>query len=62
MAKENKLKDAAVRVGSAVGRVDGRVHKAAHVAMQELDELTKQVDALKKQLAISSKRLQDALK
>ena len=69
MAKKNKLRDAAVKIGSAAGRVDGTARKAAHkaavaarVAKLELIELSKQVEALKKQLAKSSKRLQSALK
>src|ERR1700730_13666128 len=41
MAKKNKLKDAAVKIGSAVGRADGTAHKAVRVAKQELAELTK---------------------
>ena len=36
--------------------------KAAHVARQELTQLTKQVAALKKQLEKSTKRLKSALK
>jgi hypothetical protein len=62
MAKKNKLKDAAVKFGSAVGRADGRAHKAVRVAKQELTELSRQVDALKKQLEKSSKKLKSALK
>ncbi|HEV2522219.1 MAG TPA: hypothetical protein VGT24_07535 [Candidatus Acidoferrales bacterium] len=69
MANKNKLKDAAVKIGAAVGRMDGTAHKAAKravkamdVAKEELDELTKHVNALKKQLAKSTKRLQSALK
>jgi hypothetical protein len=62
MAKKNKLTDAAVKIGSAVGRVDGTAHKAARVAKQELAEMTKQVDALKRQLKKSTKRLTNALK
>jgi hypothetical protein len=69
MATKNKLKDAAVRIGSAVGKADARAHtavykaaKAAHVARLELIELSKQVDALKKQLKKSTKRLKSALK
>ncbi len=68
MAK-NRLRNAAVRIGSAVGRVDGRAHKAAtkaakaaHVAKLELIELSKQVDALKKQLEKSTKHLKNALR
>ena len=62
MAKKNKLKDAAVKIGSAVGKADGRAHKAVRVAKQEFTELSKQVDALKKQLKKSSDRLKSALK
>ena len=68
MATKNKLKDAAVKIGSAIGRADGTAHKAvikaakvAHVAKLELNQLSKQVDALKKQLNKSSKRLKSAL-
>jgi hypothetical protein len=49
--------------------VEGTAHKAAlkavkaaHVVNQELVELTKQVDALKKQLKKSTKHLKNALK
>jgi len=69
MARENVFRNAAVRVGSAVGSVDAKAHKAArnavksaHAARQELVALTKQVDALKRQLMQSSKRLKTALK
>jgi hypothetical protein len=69
MASKSKLKDAAVKIGSVVGKVDGTAHKAARktseaikVAKHELDDVTKQLEALKKQLAKSSKRLQDALR
>lgn len=69
MATKNKLRDAAVTIGSAVGRADGTAHKAvhkaakaAHVAKLELIELSKQVDALKKQLKKSTTRLKSALK
>lgn len=59
---KNKLKDAAVKIGSAVGKFDGKAHKAARVAMEEFDELEKQVDALKKQLKLSTGKLKSALK
>lgn len=69
MASKSKLKDAAVKIGSIAGRVDGTAHKAARktaeaikVAKRELDDVTKQVEALRKQLAKSSKRLQGTLK
>jgi hypothetical protein len=62
MAKKNKLKDAAVKIGTAVGKADARVHKAGHAAIEELDELAKHVEALKKQLKKSAKNLKTALK
>ena len=69
MAKKSKLKAAAVTIGAAAGKVDATAHatahkaaKAAHVAKQELIELGKQVDLLKKQLKKSTDRLKSALK
>lgn len=66
MARENGFRDAAVRVGSALGRVDAKAHKATRKAVKaahvELVAITKQVDALKRQLTQSTKRLKTALK
>ena len=66
MAKDNVLRDAAMRVGSAVGRVDAKAHKAARKAVKaahvELVAITKQVDTLKRRLTQSTKRLKTALK
>jgi hypothetical protein len=69
MARKSKLTDTAVQIGSVMGRADGKAHKAvkkatkaAHVARLELVALSKQVDALKKQLKKSSDRLKSALK
>jgi hypothetical protein len=69
MANKNKFKAAAAKIGGAVGRIDGTAHKAAHkasvaldVAKGELNDVAKQVEALKKQLAKSSKKLQAALR
>ena len=62
MAKKNNLKDAAVKIGSAVGRVDGKAHKAASVAKKELAALEKQVNALKKQLQKSTQNLKSAFR
>jgi hypothetical protein len=66
MAKKNRLRAAAVKVGSAVGKFDGQAHKAAlkaaRVARQEFNDLAKQVEALKRQLEKSTKRLRSALK
>ena len=69
MATNEKLRDAAVKIGTAVGKAEGRAQKAltkaakaAHVARLELAHLSKQVDALKKQLNKSTRRLKKALK
>jgi hypothetical protein len=69
MAAKNKLKDAAVRIGGAMGKADGVAHKAvreaaeaADIAKEELAELSKQVKQLKKQLKKSTKRLKSAFK
>jgi hypothetical protein len=62
MAKKNGLRDAAVRVGFTVGKADVKAHKAVRAAHVELVAITKQVDALKRQLAESAKRLKTALK
>lgn len=66
MAKKNGLRAAAVKMGSVVGKFDGKAHKAAlkaaHVARQEFNDLAKQVEALKRQLEKSTKRLKSALK
>ncbi len=66
MTRKNGFRDAAVRVGSAIGRVDAKAHttarKAAKAAHVELVAITKQVDALKKRLTQSTKRLKTALK
>jgi len=66
MAKDNGLRDAAMRVGSAIGRVDAKAHKATRKAVKaahvELVAITKKVDALKRQLTQSTKRLKTALK
>jgi len=64
MAKQDKLRKAAVRIGAAVGRADRtaqKVHKASVVARQELDNLTQQIDALKRRLVKTTKRLRKAL-
>ncbi|MFY9751605.1 MAG: hypothetical protein WBS18_06935 [Candidatus Acidiferrales bacterium] len=68
MAK-GKLKQAAVSIGTAVGRADRTAHetvnkvsKAGKIAKSELEELAKQIDAIKKQLKKTSKKLKKALK
>jgi polyhydroxyalkanoate synthesis regulator phasin len=64
MAKKSRLTRAAVSIGSAIGTADRTAHKVANagvVAKKELAAITKQVDALKKQLAKTTNRLKKAL-
>jgi len=67
MAK-NRLTSAARRIGAAMGKADRTAHvtakkvaKASVVAKSELEHIAKQVEALKKQLAKSTKKLKKAL-
>ncbi len=63
MAK-NRLKYAAKKIGAAIGKADRTAHKVAKagvLAKSELDDISKQVDALKKQLVKTTKRLKKAL-
>ena len=65
MAKNTKLTRVAVKIGSAMGKADRTAHKVAKaglIARQELDDISKQVDALKRQLQKTTKRLKDALR
>jgi hypothetical protein len=64
MAKKSKLTQVAVSIGSAVGRADRKAHqvaKAGVLAKKELQDISKQVDALKRQLLKTTKRLKKAL-
>ena len=64
MARKNKLTQVAVKIGSAMGRADRKAHqivKAGKLAKKELADISKQVDALKRQLQASTKRLRRAL-
>lgn len=65
MAKKSKLTQAAVKIGAAMGKADRTAHKVADaglVAKKELAAISKQVDALKKQLQTTAKRLKLALR
>lgn len=65
MAKKNRLTRVAEGIGSAIGRADRQAHKVAKagvVAKSELDAISKQVDALKRQLQKTAKRLKRALR
>jgi uncharacterized tellurite resistance protein B-like protein len=63
MAK-NQLKKVAVSIGGALGRADRKAHqvvRAGAVARKELADISKQVEALKRQLQKTTKRLKKAL-
>ena len=65
VAKNSKLTQAAVKIGAAMGKADRTAHKVARagvVAKKELAAISKQVEALKKQLLKTTKRLQSALR
>jgi len=65
MAKNSKLTQAAVRIGAAMGKADRTAHKVAKagvIAKKELAAISKQVEALKKQLLKTTKRLKRTLR
>jgi hypothetical protein len=66
--KQDRLTEVSVKIGKALGKADkearlraGKVAEASFVAKEELHEISKQVEALKKQLAKTSVRLKKAL-
>jgi hypothetical protein len=64
MAKKGRLRTAAVKIGAAVGRADRTAHKVARagvLAKKELEQISKQIDGLKRQLRKSTQRLRKAL-
>jgi uncharacterized protein involved in exopolysaccharide biosynthesis len=64
MASKNQLKKVAAKIGGALGKADRKAHqvvKAGALAKNELAAISKQVDALKRQLVKTSKRLKHAL-
>jgi len=65
MAKKSGLTKVAVKIGTAVGKADKTAHKfakAGALAKSELNDISKQVEALKKQLAKTTKKLRLALR
>jgi hypothetical protein len=69
MAKKTKLTKVAVSIGTAAGTADRVAHRTARqvasagsAVKEELADIAKQIDGLKKQLLKTSKRLQKALK
>jgi predicted nucleic acid-binding Zn-ribbon protein len=64
MAKKSRLNQVAVRIGAAMGRADRKAHqiaKAGVLAKKELGDISKQVEALKRQLQKTTKKLKKAL-
>jgi polyhydroxyalkanoate synthesis regulator phasin len=68
MAKKDRLTEVSVKIGTALGKADKKAHAhaqklaaASQVTKEELQEIAKQVDALKKQLAKTTDRLKKVL-
>jgi hypothetical protein len=68
MAKKNRLTEVGKKVGAALGKANREAHiqarkvsAASKVAKGELKDISKQVEALKKQLEKTAKRLKSAL-
>jgi hypothetical protein len=65
MAKKSKLTQVAVKIGAAMGKADRTAHKVAKaglLAKKELEDISKQVEGLKRQLQKTTKRLKSALR
>jgi seryl-tRNA synthetase len=68
MAKKDKITQVSERIGKALGKADKQAHiharklsAASKVTKEELQAISKQVDALKKQLAKTTLRLKKVL-
>ncbi len=64
MASKNKITKAAGKIGAAIGKADRTAHKIAKagiIAKGELDDISKQVEALRRQLVKTTKKLKRAL-
>ena len=65
MAKTDKLTDVSVKIGTALGKADKRARKflaAGDIAQEELQEISKRVEELKRQLTKTTERLNKALR
>jgi hypothetical protein len=65
MRKKDRISRAAARVGAVVGRAEGtarKIAKAGVMAKEELEDISKQIEGLKKQLLKTTKRLKHALR
>lgn len=68
MAKKDRLTEVSKKVGAALGKANREAHikarkvsEASKIAKEELQDISKQVEALKKQLEKTAKRLKTAL-
>jgi hypothetical protein len=68
MAKKNRLTEVGKKVGAALGKANREAHikarkvsAASKIAKDELKDISKRVEALKKQLEKTAKRLKSAL-
>jgi len=64
MSRKSGLRRVAVKIGAAMGRADRTAHKVAKagvLAKKELEDISKQVEALKRQLRKTTRRLKRAL-
>lgn len=64
MARKSRFSKAAQKIGAAVGRADRTAHKLAKagvVAKKELQDISKEVESLKRRLLKASKRLKKAM-
>ena len=62
--RKSKLTQVAAKMGAAMGRADRKaqqIAKAGVLAKRELAQITEQVDALKRQLQKSARRLKRSL-
>jgi hypothetical protein len=65
MGKQDRIGRAAAKVGAVVGRAEGtarKIAKAGGIAKKELDQISKQIETLKRQLQKTTKRLKHALR
>jgi hypothetical protein len=68
MAKKDRITEVSRKLGKALGRADKEAHlrarqftEATKVTKEELRAISKQVDAMKKQLAKTTQRLKKVL-
>jgi predicted nucleic acid-binding Zn-ribbon protein len=68
MAQKDRLTEVSVNIGKALGKAEKQarmrarqLNNASVVAKEELEEISKQVEVLKKQLAKATDRLKKAL-